>query len=424
MKKTLISALFCVSAGTAMAQVTVSGFFNASYDNFVISNAGAARAGSNTKENRVSDNTSRVLINATEDLGGGLKAIGQFDLRIPTDSQWRSSGTGQQTPTCTSTAACTVGSVSGSDAAPNQLANGNQHVGLASNYGTVRFGRQDLHYTENGNFSPVSTATIQSHVGLMSTAGAGHTVGRATRTANLIWYTSPVMYGVQSTLGYSTNGHAATVTQDTENDLASGQRKGYTTYAKLAYDRGPLALVFSTINEKSDWIGTAANTGVASVSSGGSFLAASNAQPDRSGHMLTAKYTLGQFKIGAAYADNDSQTMANGTGGDRWNRKNYQVGLGYTMGMNDFALTHSRIGSVDKNGSTQSNTGAKATTVTWAYNLSKRTALNVSYIQLANESAGTHSLFYNSDTVVGTVGSSALAGEKHSALSMGMRYAF
>jgi len=115
---------------------------------------------------------------------------------------------------------------------------------------------------------------------------------------------------------------------------------------------------------------------------------------------------------------------ANGLGGDRWNRKNYQVGLGYTMGVNDFALTHSRIGSVDKNGASQSNTGAKATTVTWAYNLSKRTALNLSYIQLANDSAGTHGLFYNGDTVVGTVGSSALAGEKHSALSMGMRYAF
>src|SRR5476651_1749826 len=74
--------------GLAFAQatsVTISGVLKVGVDNLNISNPGAARAGKNTSEMRVTDNSSRILLNMVEDLGNGLAAIGQVDLRFSTD---------------------------------------------------------------------------------------------------------------------------------------------------------------------------------------------------------------------------------------------------------------------------------------------------------------------------------------------------
>ncbi|MFZ9261610.1 MAG: porin, partial [Limnohabitans sp.] len=87
MKKTLV-ALAALAATGAYAQVTISGYFGGSYDNVTITNPAASRTG-NKSENRISDHSSRVVFNATEDLGGGLSAIGQFDLRFKLDATSR-----------------------------------------------------------------------------------------------------------------------------------------------------------------------------------------------------------------------------------------------------------------------------------------------------------------------------------------------
>ena len=50
-----------------------------------------------------------------------------------------------------------------------------------------------------------------------------------------------------------------------ENDMATNQRKGSTAYQRLAYTNGPLALVYSNVNSKSDWIGTGALSGTGTI---------------------------------------------------------------------------------------------------------------------------------------------------------------
>jgi len=71
--------------GVALAQssVTISGIIKVGVDNLKIGNPGAAR--SHSSETRVTDNSSRILFNVTEDLGGGLSAIAQMDLRFSAD---------------------------------------------------------------------------------------------------------------------------------------------------------------------------------------------------------------------------------------------------------------------------------------------------------------------------------------------------
>ncbi len=69
---------------TASAQVTISGIFKVGISN--ISMGGTVTPGrANDSQLRVDDNSSRILFNVTEDLGGGLAAIGQLDLRFAPD---------------------------------------------------------------------------------------------------------------------------------------------------------------------------------------------------------------------------------------------------------------------------------------------------------------------------------------------------
>ena len=91
MKKTLV-ALAAIAATSAFAQstVTISGFGNLSYDLYSISQGKAASArASNKSEDRLSDNSGRIIFSSNEDLGGGMNALWQVDLRPLQDSTAR-----------------------------------------------------------------------------------------------------------------------------------------------------------------------------------------------------------------------------------------------------------------------------------------------------------------------------------------------
>ena len=70
------------AAPAAFAQVTVSGKLGIQLTNVSISNLNAARvAGANSSTMFVNDNASILRIGAREDLGGGLEAFGQYEIR-------------------------------------------------------------------------------------------------------------------------------------------------------------------------------------------------------------------------------------------------------------------------------------------------------------------------------------------------------
>ncbi len=74
--------------GAALAQVTISGSFRVGVSQQSVSNltAGSPRfnAGGvlgNTSETRVSDNETKIILGAKEDLGAGLTAVGRYEFR-------------------------------------------------------------------------------------------------------------------------------------------------------------------------------------------------------------------------------------------------------------------------------------------------------------------------------------------------------
>ena len=411
MKKTLIAmAALVATSAFAQSSVTISGFMHGSYDTFSVKNAASTRTG-NKSENRVTDNSSRIIFGVVEDLGGGLSAVGQFDLRVGLDAQQRFAP--DDTATMTGSPAAL--------AARNPIGfpgtTGNNHVGLSSKtMGAIRLGRQDIHYTEGAHFNHTSAGTLASSINVLHSNGAaGGSIANWSRTPNLLWYASPTIGGFNATLGYSTNGtRTSGGYMEQENDMATNQRKGSTAYQRLSYTNGPLALVYSNIESKSDWLSSG------TLNTGGSVNALAQNRPDQKGSIVSAKYTMGDFSVGYAAA-RTSTTTTSGTITETKN-SNTQLGLGYKTGAHNLAYTITNKG--DNNGVASSNTGAKQTTLVYGYDLSKRTSIGIAMVALTNESASNNSLFYNGENAVGSYGSGAMVGEKHTATMFSIKHSF
>jgi predicted porin len=408
MKKTLIAmAALVATSAFAQSSVTISGFLHGSYDAFSVKNSGATRTG-NKSENRVSDNSSRIIFGMVEDLGGGLSAIGQVDVRFALDAQTRHGP--DDNNKIPGGAAGSVNPVS------NAVTSGNNHVGLSSkSMGAIRLGRQDIHYTEGAHFNHTSVATIASSINVLHSLASAN----ASRTPNLLWYTSPTINGLNATLGYSTNGRRASGGyMEVENDMGTNQRKGSTAYQRLSYTNGPLALVYSNVNSKSDWIGTGTLSGTGTLGTN------SQNQADQKGSIVTAKYTMGNFSLGYATVRASTTDTALATLGKKIEIDSDQLGFGYKTGAHNFAYTITNKGDSKTNGVTDANTGAKQTSLAYGYDLSKRTSVGIAMVNLKNESASKTGLFYNAENAVGSYGSTALNGETHRATAISIKHTF
>ena len=187
-------------AAMAQSAVTISGVFKESFDNYKVDNPSAARAGLNTNEWRVTDNSSRLIFGITEDLGGGMSAIGQLDMRPQLDLS-----------------------------TTNGLSGGNSWVGVRStSWGTVTMGRHDLHYGKQPDDIASKAGSLQAAaVSLMDFTFLGTAIANATRTNNVIRYDSPNWSGFAFTAAYSANSPgsgrpvAGELSTDTGDDLLS-----------------------------------------------------------------------------------------------------------------------------------------------------------------------------------------------------------
>lgn len=135
---------------------------------------------------RIFDNASRVGLRGTEDLGGGLKAIFQFESGVNVDN---GSNTGQS------------GSVNSSS---GFWTSRDSYAGLAGNWGQVTFGKQSIYWANglNGQFQanyinleiPWENGTVMSRLG-----------STVARQPNVVAYTSPTFAGINGTFSYSPN---------------------------------------------------------------------------------------------------------------------------------------------------------------------------------------------------------------------------
>ena len=393
-KKLLVVAVAGALAapGVALAQssVTISGIFKASLENMKIGSPSAARSASgfNTTETRVADDSSRILFNMVEDLGGGLQAIGQADLRMPM----------------------------GSGAAIAM--SGNTHVGLRSaSMGRIFVGRQDVHYGNTESDMSVLAGDLRADaVSLVAFMRDGTTaIASASRTPNIIHYTTPNFSGFTAIVAYST-GPSATQ----QADLTTAVRKGSALNLNPNYAASNFQVGYSYWNSKPD--------------GGGNTLATGDQRSDK----IYGSFKMAGFKVGlswdksrvkASTASTLGIAGVSGTGGvvggafasgtEVGNRTAWTLPVSYMMGNNGFHFHYTKAAD-DK--STNVQDGAKMIAFSYQYALSKRTSVGLTYSKITNDVAASYNFFTTAS--LGNSAAATLPGEDPRLMAATIRHAF
>jgi predicted porin len=352
--------------GVALAQassVTISGFFKVGLENISYGNVVSTRL--NKSQIRVVDNSSRIIFNAVENLGNGLSAIGQLDVRFD--------------PSQAST-----------QPTSNPIGSGTSWVGLRStSWGTLVVGRSDLHYGKGPSEMTRGAGALQaSDVSLFDYIGP-FAIANATRTQNVVKYDSPNWAGFDATVAWSAN-PVGNFEADMTNPAPTGgsKRKGDAWNINPRYTMGPFGIEYSYWKAKPD----APIPLTAAIS-----LASAATALDQQGHSLTAKYTTGGLKVGIGANRSRLNPSVDVPGvvstGDKVERTTWSVAGQYAFGPHTVFAHYDRAAKIKANGSTADDTGARMIAVAYEYALSKRTSVAATYAQIKNDAGINYNLF-------------------------------
>jgi predicted porin len=197
LKPTVFAAAVCgllaASAATAQSSsVQLYGRANLGFDYYEAKGSSVAGADRDGRF-RVFDNSSRVGLRGTEDLGNSLKAIFQIETGVNIDNG-SSTGQGGQT-----------------NASSGFWASRDSFVGLDANFGRLTFGRQSMYWV-NGVNAQFSANYINSQIPWTDGTQLGRVSGGGTtpaRVSNVVQYTTPTFAGINGTLSYSPNAQEA-----------------------------------------------------------------------------------------------------------------------------------------------------------------------------------------------------------------------
>jgi predicted porin len=388
-----VAGVFAAPAAFAQSSVTISGLFKGGYENMKYGNSSKA----NSSQNGVVDDSSRIIFNVKEDLGGGLSAVGQVDMRFAPD----------------------VGSLASS---------GNTYFGLSSKqWGTISFGRRDLHYFNRESNMADKGSLRSDSISLLAYAGAGATaIANATRTANVVHYLSPNWSGFTFILAYSSNPSA----QDA--DISSGIRKGYAWNFNPNFRGANWQVGYSFWDAKPDGAGASTTAtcaaGIASISATGTYTCVGGAAPTTVTTVATATNQRGDrlygsyvfpfgLKIGLAW---DKSRLKNSASGVTTSKRDvWSLPISYTWGNHSI---HFHYDQANNDKATAADDKARMWALSYAYDLSKRTSAAITYAQINNQSGARYNFF--TATSLGLGGSGAVAGEDPRMWGVTLRHAF
>jgi predicted porin len=404
MKKKLLAVAVAgalAAPGLALAQssVTISGIFKMSLDNQRL--GGYTRLGNNS-ETRLADDSSRVLFNVVEDLGGGLQAIAQLDWRIAFDQ-----------------GADNIG--------------GNNHVGLRSkSLGRIFVGRQDLHYfNRESNLTDLAGSLKADSISLLAYAGGGATaIAAATRTPNVIHYTSPSWGGFTVIAAYSTSPNPAGAVAGvgaagsvTESDIGSGHRRGNAWNINPNFAAANWQIGWSHWNQKNDAVTGGAAVGSAAAAAAGAAALITNAAADQRSDRLYGSFKIAGFKIGLAW--DKSRLRAGATSGATTSgttlsdRTAWSLPVSYIFGNNQL---HAHYTRARDDRAIAGDQGARMWAMSYQYTLSKRTSVGLTYAQIRNNPNATYNFFTTAS--LGSASALAVAGEDPRMFAGTIRHAF
>jgi predicted porin len=265
MKKTLIALAAVAATGAAFAQstVTLSGVLDVGVKNVNQVKPGAATTSVG------SGNNNRLAFSVSEDLGGGMKAIANAQMRFdPTTG----------TPEA---------------AAARPLFQGETRVGLTGGFGTVMLGRglTALQAPNGGNSDPFGVSTVAGSVYAAGFA-TDYAAGGEGRIDQAVWYTAPSFGGVTVSGSFSPRKLVAAGSAATAD---SGGVQGTNAVTAITSTKTHMSLNALYAN--------------------GPLVAALGYEQNRVGDKITqvyGNYDLGVAKLFASYA-----TVKGGTAADR-----------------------------------------------------------------------------------------------------------
>jgi predicted porin len=370
----------------AMAQassVQIYGRLNLGVDSYEAKGAGPTtnNPGGSTADRdsrwRVFDGSSRVGLRGTEDLGGGLRAIFQIETGVNVD-------TGNQN-----------GQANTANASSGFWASRDSFVGLDSNWGRVTFGRQSIYWV-NGVNNQTGANYVNTDIPWSSGANQGAITTGGTgvaRVSNTLAYTSPTFGGVNGTISFSPGGVGGQ--ESVQNVGASTDTDGFILGLTL---RG----TFGAFYGQFDWVSLSANTVKTAAAPGGTH------QQEVTGVKLGLSWGyMPGARIGFIWhrTENNSNfggaatTVTTGGGsvvaGDEVNQDGWIINWEHTFGNIQALAQYGQLGDMKSCGAGSGgavtpaavcqNTKASSFLIGGRYNMSKRTALYLTYQEVDNK---------------------------------------
>ena len=196
-----VSAALVVGAAVAQADVKVGGTADMSYDS--IKGCSTTACTENSTNQDVSSNASNITIDASDDLGNGLKGMFHITEFVRLDNNNGGNGA---------------------------LSGGNSYLGLGGDWGSVSAGNHDSGGKVNGRAFDL----FGNHIGDSRNADVA-----PSRVANLIWYATPTISGFSGFVAHSTGTSNSTPTYDntTSADSLFAQYKEGPIHVGIGYDK-------------------------------------------------------------------------------------------------------------------------------------------------------------------------------------------
>jgi len=436
--------------GVALAQVTISGGFRMSLSQHSIGNVvsfanlpaaalggptattaalggtgryNAAGTQANTSETRVSDNVSQIIFAATEDLGGGLKAVGRYEWRPTIDGAGNNAGL----------------LANGTGAATN-------FVGIeSSTMGTLRAGSITVYSGAGGTGSTYTSdrgLAFAGSVGITQQMYNGNVVapGQAATGQQVNFgqgrHTNAIVWNSPNWNGFTLTGMYSSQNAGNEGDLATpavgasaAARKGQMMVLAPGYTTGGLSMQYIYMDNKVDNFAanaSASSTTFVTLGSAGAGAATGNgstaiagaggslAVRDIKAHKAWTTYDFGNgfalsgmwSRVTLTNAYSGALAQTNVSGGNKLSEKTIWMLTGkYATGPHTFSADYTKAGSdkivVNALGQT-GGTGAKQWAANWMYELSKRTEVGLTYTKVTNDALAANG---PQDTVANALGS-------------------
>ena len=439
-----------LAAPVAMAQsnVTISGRMSLGVDTYAATGATQTASSGLSSRNRIWDNGSRVTIAGNEDLGNGLKADFYVETGFNADN-------GLLSPNGSNSATLINSSNVGG------LGSRIAYVGVSGGFGSVRFGRQNVFWT-NGLADQTQSNYIAASTPFQTGGfGSGMGVG-ITRQPNTVQYISPNVSGFEAIVSWSPNrqegvqGTTSTNTNvPTSNTAASANGRLWGLTAQ--WTGGPFQAAWDYVEDKGN---STYQTRVTQVVQGkvvGSKIRGAWAyQP---GAVLGLIWSQSQVTNGGATSAgyiSDSAGLGVHTGSMTTLRQSaWTVNWEQLVGNTRFLAAYSKAGNIKGCNTTETitsgnvghgqngasacdQTGAKSYMLGAQYLLSKRTSVNISYNKIKNDgnyfadyTSGNNSSFLTSTNggymTVGNTGSASapgLAGADPTMFGVGIQHNF